>query len=237
MNTTVLKKTCRVILTALLTLLPLVLYASAGKPGLRINFSDPDTLKNEWQFNGAQPFVRRTDFYLAAEPTASDGMVVVIEAKRSSGLLMSAPTIDLNRYPVMRWRWRIVRRINWPAGKQCEPDDQAGAIYIGDGDRVRQQCISYAWEHNVPAGTRRFMRYRAGLVTLQRYCLRDYRTKVGEWVEETRDIAADFKSVFKRPLSKRFVLCIAGNSQHTKSNTRLEIDYIEFLPREKKNCK
>jgi len=164
-------------------------------------------------------------------------MVVVIEANRASGLLMSAPSVDLERYPIMRWRWRIVRRINWPSGGRREPDDQAGSIYIGDGDRVRQHSIAYSWEHNVPTGSCRFLRYRAGLVTVQRYCLRDSRTKSGEWMEETRDVTADFKSVFKRPISKRFVLCIAGNSQHTKSNTRLEIDYIEFLPRKKKDGK
>lgn len=232
------KKIIRQFFAPLLLLFVCAAYELDGRePGWRIDFSDPAVLKNEWQFNGALPFVRHTDFYLAAEPTAEDGMVAVIEAKRSSGLLMSAPPVDLARYPVMRWRWRIIRRINWPAGGRQEPDDQAGALCIGDGDRVRQQCVAYSWEHNTPGGSERFLRYRAGLLRLQRYCMRNHRDKAGEWVVETRDIGADFQRVFKRPIGKRFVLCIAGNSQHTKSNTRLEIDYIEFLPREKKSSK
>ena len=197
----------------------------------RIDFSDPARFLREWQFNGALPMVPHTAFYLATVSSAEDGRVLVIEADRSSGIMMSAPPVDLERLPIMHWRWRVVRQLNLADRERREPDDQVGVVYIGDGNRVRQYCVAYRWEHNTPLGAGGFKRYKGGLLLAKCFCLRNRDTRPGEWVEEYRNVAVDFRAAFGRALDRRFILCVGGNSQYTQSNTRIEIDYIEFLPR------
>ena len=197
----------------------------------RIDFSDTERFTREWQFNGALPMVPHTDFYLATVSSAEDGRVLVIESDRASGVMMSAPPVNLDRLPIMHWRWRVVRPLNMNVGDSREPDDQVGVVYIGDGNHLRQYCMAYRWEHNTPLGVGGIKRYKGGLLLAKCICLRNRETRPGEWVEEYRNVVADFRAAFGRPLDRRFILSVGGNSQYTQSNTRIEIDYIEFLPR------
>ena len=68
-------------------------------------------------------------------------------------------------------------------------------------------------------------------MTVNAVCLRNSNTPIGVWVEEERDVLADFQKAFKRGIKSNYAIGISGNSQYTKSNTRVEIDYIEFHPR------
>ena len=208
-------------------------FAAPRRDGrvFRIDFSDPERFAREWQFNGAMPMVPHTAFYLATVSSAEDGRALVIESDRSSGIMMAAPPVDLEQLPILHWRWRVVRQLNVNEPDRREPDDQVGVVYIGDGNRVRQYCVAYRWEHNIPLGVGDFKRYKGGLLLAKCFCLRNRSTPPGEWVEEYRNVAADFRAAFGRPPGRRFILCVGGNSQYTQSNTRIEIDYIEFLPR------
>ena len=201
--------------------------------GLRIDFSDPQELTERWRFYGGIPFVRKTDFFIATEPSAENGRVMVVDARRSSGLMMTDPQVDLRRFPILHWRWRVVRPIDWKSVSK-EPDDQAGVIYVGTGTYVRQDAVCYSWESRTRVGEVKRIIYNTGLINILRRCLRNHSTPTGEWVEEYRNVAADFEAAFGKPLvGRRLILSVGGNSQHARKNTRLEIDYIEFIPKRK----
>jgi hypothetical protein len=206
-----------------------VLPREQRRAGYRIDFSDIGGFSSRWQFYGT-PMVKQARFYLATVGDAEDGRVVVLETDSSSGLLLHAPGIDYNEFPIIHWRWRVVNPIKGSNAKP-EPDDQSGAVYIGDGSKWRQYCVCYRWETATALGTQRSLRYRAGLLSAKTFCVRNSETDCGEWVEEYRDYASDFKKAYKRPLGTPFVIALGANSQYTKSKTRVEIDYIEFLPR------
>lgn len=199
-------------------------------PTVRFDFDRQGLFEREWSFYTFLPIVNKTVFHLRKRPTASDGHVLEIEAKNSSGFICTMPTrIDLCKLPIMRWRWRVIRNLELPE-KAEDPDDQPGVIYIGDGSRLRQHSVGYRWECNTPVGSTRVDHYRGGLTTVISKCLRNRNTPVGEWVEEERNVIEDFKKAFNRLPADGFVLCIGANSQNSKSHTRLEIDYIEFRP-------
>ena len=61
--------------------------------------------------------------------------------------------------------------------------------------------------------------------------MRDNKSKAGEWITETRNVAEDFKRVYGK-IPHKFALSVIGNSQYTKSNTVAELDFIEFIPAE-----
>lgn len=197
---------------------------------VRFEFDRPGLFEREWNFYTFLPIVGKTSFHLCQRPTAGDGHVLEVEANNSSGFICTMPGgIDLQKLPVMHWRWRIINNLDLPEDVK-DPDDQPGVIYIGDGSRFRQHSIGYRWECNTPIGSTRVDHYRGGLTTVKSKCIRNRSTPIGEWVEEERNVLEDFKKAYDRPPDGGFALCIGANSQNSKSHTRLEIDYIEFRP-------
>ena len=221
-------------LSALLNtcILCFALCGSERKVGLRYDFNDPETLKNSWEFHCSLFMIPRTTFKIENVASAADKKSLVVEAKAATGVLMTDPKVDLRKYPVMRWRWRVIRPVNVPADGK-EPDDQAGVVYLGDGTMISQKSVAYRWECNTSLGEKKNISYGGGMMKVRAECIRNRNTSVGEWVVEERDVLADFIRAYKRFPGKYFILGVGANSQYSKSDTRLEIDYIEFVSRKK----
>ena len=202
---------------------------------IRCEFDSERMMREKWQIIGSFLVPGQTSFFIAEEPTASDKRVLVVEAKDASGfLIFRIDGLDLAKYPCMRWRWRVVRQVRPPAAGKVEPDDQVCVVYLADGNKLNQKCVGYRWEFNTPVGTKRMIIYN-GVRKVEAFCLRNRETPAGEWVEEERNVLEDFKAAFGNAPSNRFVISIGGNSQHSQSDTRAEIDYIEFRSEPKKD--
>ena len=213
--------------------LPLLsLFAAAAcrgadpQVGLRCDFDSEPALKAHSRIVGAFMVRRRTEFRIADVAGATDGRALVIEANNSSGfMLIQFDGLDLKKHPYMRWRWRIVRPLKLAPG-ESDPDDQAGVVYLVAGSRFNQKCLGYRWEFNTPIGAGRMINY--GMSKVRTFCIRNRQSPVGEWVVEERDLQADFQAAFGVPIPPDYIISIGGNSQYSRSDTRVEIDYIEF---------
>ncbi|MBE6386732.1 MAG: DUF3047 domain-containing protein [Lentisphaerae bacterium] len=209
-------------------------FAVCGKAAEPVvfDFSDKQEFEAVWKIRRSALHIPASKFKVEKCSGARDGKALVVECNNSSGIaLISPPGLDFKKTPIMRWRWRVIRPVKF-TGTQ-EPDDQAAAIYICDGNTIRQFTISYRWEIMRRPGSCLLKRYGGGAVTVFGICMRNRATRAGEWVVEERNVLEDFRNCFKRDIRKRFAIGVAGNSQYTKSNTRVEIDYIEFLPEKK----
>lgn len=205
-------------------------YAGTAKPVV-FEFDNQNDFVSRWKIRRTALHVPVSRFYVGRSRGARDGKVLIVECNKSSGIALISPhELDIRKTPVMRWRWRVVNPVVLKNGS--EPDDQAAAVYICDGNSFRQFTLSYRWEQLPKIGFVRLKRYSGGAVTVYGICMENNKTPIGEWVEEERDILHDFNKFFKRDIMSRYAIGIAGNSQHTKSNTRVEIDYIEFHPRQ-----
>lgn len=205
-----------------------VCSAETVKPMI-FDFNDETDFRNRWKIRRSALHIPVSSFKVSGCEGARDGKALVVECNNSSGIALISPAgLDFKKTPVMRWRWRIIRPVQFSGVH--EPDDQAAAIYICDGNTLRQFTVSYRWEKFRRMGSTLFKRYSGGAVSVFSICMRNHTTRTGEWVEEERNILEDFKSCFKRDIRKRFAIGVAGNSQYTKSKTRVEIDYIEFHP-------
>ena len=218
----------------LLTLALLPFLSSAvradGAAGevFRWDFESGDLFRRQWQFYNTLPMVFGTSFTVGSVPGTVNGFALIVEAKKSSGFVITMPRdLDLRKYPYLHWRWRIVRPLNIAPGS-ADPDDQAGVIYVADGTNLRHSSIGYRWEYNTQIGAESLIKYRGGLTTVKSICVRNRKSPVGEWVEEERNVLADYRAAFGKTLSVGFALTVGANTHHSQSDTRLEIDYIEF---------
>lgn len=193
-------------------------------------FDDPAKLESDWRFDGSRFLVPRTRFTVASEPTASDGKIMAVDAGKSTGVMLAAPSkVDLTKTPVMRWRWRVVKPIELKPGEE-EPDDQAVVLYFGDGTLLKQRCVGYRWEVNTPVGHSGLRKYAAGMMTVSHKTLRNRTTPPGVWVTEERNVVEDYRKAYGKMPDPYFIISVGANSQYSGSNSRAEIDFIEFIP-------
>ncbi len=195
-------------------------------------FSDAAGLKREWMNKGKQFGIPMTRFFVRASKEARDKRVLVVEAKKSSGILVTRiPEEVWEKFPVMRWRWRVLKKIEF---KSKELDDQAAVIYFGDGTMLKQFLLGYRWEHFPAVGSSSTIKYGMGSTTVFRTCMRNQKAELGKWYVEERNVVQDFQKAFGRMPDGDCALTIGGNSQYSRSTAIVEIDYIEFLAAEKK---
>lgn len=203
----------------------LLLLGSA--PGWREDFNDAQKWKKippdrNWRYDGGKFAVPNTLFYV------KDGALVV-EAERSSGTMMTMPRVDLRKYPVLRWRWRVRNLPPKADGRQPQLDDQPAVLYIGSGGVLNRKVLAFRWETEMPVGHCGRVAYAGGIVTVHYFCLRNRSTPVNEWVNEAVNVAEIFEKTYGfLPGPEEYVITFGGNSQYTGSHTFADFDFVEL---------
>lgn len=218
----------RIILLLLLLSAPFALPLLTAQENVvrRYDFDNHLHLKRDWIKKGKQFGIPMTRFAIVRSRSASDAKVLAVEANRSSGILMTRIEKGVwEKYPVLRWRWRVIRKVRF-SGKEL--DDQAAVIYFGDGSPLKQYQVAYRWEHDFPLESRSVLKYSMGATVVARICVRNKNAVSSQWYEEERNVVEDFRKAYGRLPRGDCALTIGANSQHSQSNTLVEIDFIEF---------
>lgn len=166
-----------------------------------------------------------TDFFIEK----IDGKnVLKVSSDKSTGAFMYnlSGIVDLNKTPILRWRWKAQNLPPGADGRGRKKDDQAVAIYVGTGTLI-YKAVAYRWETETPKGTEELIAY--GPASIKWYCVRNKTDSLEKWYVEERNIAADFKKAYGF-IPDQFIISVAGNSQYTKSKTEAFVDWIEFVP-------
>ena len=104
--------------------------------------------------------------------------------------------VSLARTPILRWRWKVVALPSGGDARQRQTADQAAQIYVTwsrPPALLRSRIIGYAWDSTAPAGST-FASAKTSTVT--HIILRSGPAELGRWVEEHRDLRADYRAVF-----------------------------------------
>lgn len=191
-------------------------------------------LPRNWQIEGGKIGVPMTTCTVT-EDKELHAPVLLVHADRSTGGIICNLTgkVDLTKTPIMRWRWRVLNLPSGGDGRVAAKDDQPVALYIGTSGWFKKQSLAYRWENETPKGYEGNTVYGGGIVQVHFITLCDKTAPLGEWRTESRNVAEDFKKAYGS-VPREFALSIMGNSQYTKSDTRAEIAFIEFLPAPKK---
>lgn len=208
------------------------------KVGWKVTFSLPDNQssggfdKKLWEAGGTKIGVDEPTYVVEKCEDSATGAALTVASVDATGALMCQPKVDLNKYPVMRWKWRAITLPKGADGRDPKKDDQAMVIYIGAKSFLKNKSISYRWETETPVGITGKATYGGGLVQVWYEVLENKENHVGEWVVEERNVRDDFKKVYGY-VPDEFALSIGANSQYTESSSKAQIEYIEFIAPEK----
>jgi len=141
--------------------------------------------------------------------------------------LTESSGIDIEKTPILRWKWRVGNLPPRGDGREAATDDQAIGIYVGSGGMLNNKSISYRWDTDTPKGAEGNVTYAGGIAKIKWYTLRNKYDPQDRWIIEERNVAEDFKKAWGY-VPKDVYVSISSNSQYTAAEASADLDWIEF---------
>lgn len=178
-----------------------------------------------------------------------DGVAAVeAHAVKSMALLARPLDIDLAATPVLCWRWRIEAPLKTADMTTRGGDDYAARVYLSfdvppatlglgtrlalalarslRGRQVPDAALNYIWDNRHAVGTWQSNAYS------ERARMRVQRSGAafaGRWVDERRDVAADFREAFGHAPARLTGLAIASDTDNTGEEARAGFADFRFV--------
>jgi len=142
------------------------------------------------------------------ETVRQDGRIVVRATSRgtASGLYLRR-RIDLEKTPILRWTWRVDGTLGDIDERTRAGDDYSARVYVIRAHPVllwRTRAVNYVWASTRAVGETWSNAYTD---SSRHVAVRSGDAHAGHWVEERRDVRADFRELFGE--SVRYVDAVA----------------------------
>ncbi|MCX5849750.1 MAG: DUF3047 domain-containing protein [Deltaproteobacteria bacterium] len=145
--------------------------------------------------------------------------------------------VDVKKFPVLCWRWKINKLPRGGDVRKSSTDDQALQVYVAFKSTgilaiTNTPVIGYIWDNEAPKGWSGRSSQLGG-DKLRFIVLRNRTDQTGQWYTERRNLYKDYKKLFGdikggEPQGLTTGLQIHINSQHTKSPADSLIGEIYF---------
>lgn len=178
-----------------------------------------------------------------------DGVAAVEARAVGSMALLARPlTVDLEKTPILCWRWRIDAPLRNADLASKAGDDYAARVYVsfaippaalGLGTRAKlalarsiwgptvpDAALNYVWDNKHPVGTLQPNAYtdRARMLVL-----RSGAAEAGGWISERRHLGADFRRAFGDLPGRPNGLAIASDTDNTGETARAGFADFHFV--------
>jgi Protein of unknown function (DUF3047) len=157
------------------------------------------------------PYGNKAEIQLVAD----DGVTVLrVRSADAFGTAASTMDVDLEKTPVIRWRWKVDRVVDGANMEAKEGEDFAARVYVSFDypvdklplstrtkisvartfyDFVPAAAICYVWDNKHAVGASLWSPHFDHVRVI---VLESGNAKAGQWIEETRDVRADFAAAF-----------------------------------------
>ena len=176
--------------------------------------------------------------------------VLQMDADGGAATLYRPVRIDPSGTPVLRWRWRVENLIRGADLTRKQGDDLPARLYIMfdypldrlsliergkillarsvAGELVPAAALCYVWDGRLPTGTRLWNAYsdRVRVVVAE-----SGSNRLGQWVAEERDVAADFRAAFGEDPPPISGVAVAVDTDQTGEKARSWFGDIRFSDR------
>ncbi len=156
---------------------------------------------------------------------ADDGLTAIhLKSVDSSFSLQRPVDIDLKRYPVLSWKWKVTKL---PAGgdfRHSGTDDQAAQIFVAF---TKTKSIVYIWDTTAPEGLE-VSTSPVPFITVKVVVVRSGAAQAGRWLTENRNVYEDYTKLYGEEPPAVKGMRIQINSQHTGTVAESSIADVAF---------
>lgn len=180
-----------------------------------------------------------------------DVLAIEATAEHSMALLARPVEVDLNRTPVLCWRWRVDAPLVKADMTTKEGDDYAARVYVSFampasalsfmtrvklklarsiyGDAVPDAAINYVWDNRYPVGTRKPNAYtdRTRMIVAESGV-----ANAGKWVVARHDVRQDMITEFGSEQAQLVQLSVASDTDNTGENAHAGFADFKFIEKE-----
>lgn len=180
--------------------------------------SDPGRIPAEWQIK------EHSGKAQISSCRENSGFCVRLMSLNSSFSLEHGVDINPGDLPFLTWSWKVAQLP--PAGdfRKTSTDDQAAQVLVAFADR---RVLSYIWDSNAPKGT---MQAASAfpLVHVVAVVCESGPKDLNQWLNETRNVAADYARAFGKPAPRIKGVRLQINTQHTGGRAETSFGQVAF---------
>ncbi len=135
--------------------------------------------------------------------------------------------IDLRKYPILKWRWKVVKSPTGADERHKKTGDSAAAIYVvfPNGMKVwSPKAIKYVWSSSsMPQNSTTVSPYASNTKIV---VLENRETPLGVWIEEEVNVLKDYTRFFGEKIVSAKMIGIMSDSDNTNSEVHACYDDI-----------
>ena len=160
---------------------------------------------------GWQPLTFRKIKSYTQYRVVQDGgrFVVRAEARAAASMLYRKIDATTQTHPILRWSWKVENLLQKSDPTQKSGDDYPARVYVTFQDRTG---INYIWESRFPVGRVVPNPYTDDV---QMFIVESGPKRLGEWVDETRNLYEDYKRAFGREPSPLLAISLMTDTDNT----------------------
>ncbi len=200
--------------------------AAAHQPVLEETFEQyaVGVFPSRWQTRGDE--VEAQTIYKVMEEEAGNRFLRA-SAERQDTQIGLTKKFGPEKYPLLRWRWRVTRLPTGGDERVDRTNDSAAAVYVVFDSRIIPRAIKYVWSTTLPVGSTFTSPtyWRAKVVVLQSGPPDD-----SAWHQETVNFYEDYKRLFGFAPGQVQGVAILTDSDVTKSSAQADYDDLTILP-------
>lgn len=205
----------------------------------------PDSSSSNWRVLSI-PGIASARFAIAEE---AGQRILEVEADKAAATLAAGASVDPAALPRFNWRWQVNRVVEKADLSQKSGDDFAARVYVFFDvpledvpffDRMKilfartfykaevpTAALCYVWDNKHAPDTRVWSPYtsRVRIIVLQ-----SGNTRAGQWVTESRDVAADFREAFGRTAPRITGIALGADTDQTGERVVARFAEPRFLP-------
>lgn len=153
-----------------------------------------------------------------------ESRVLRFKSRKSSFGIERAVNVDIDRYPVLCWNWKV-REL--PVGadfRRFSTDDQAAQVLIVFADH---RILSYIWDTSAPKGT---FQSASSIPLLRIFALvcQSGSSALNQWTLESHNLVQDYQKAYNRPPSNVKGIRLQINTQHTDGSAESYFGDVSF---------
>lgn len=155
--------------------------------------------------------------------------VLRLISNNESSTIAKEVKVDVKRYPLLQWQWKIVKLPRGGDSRHKDTDDMAAHIHVvfpRFPSAVRSRIVGYVWDTTAPVGTITKSE-KTGTVTY--VVVRSGSSDLGKWLTETRNVYEDYKRIYgELPGEQIGAIALQIDSNETKSSAESFFGKILF---------
>ena len=182
------------------------------------------TFPSRWQARSDEAEARAMYTVMAEE---AGNRFLRASAKGQDAQIGLTKTFGPERYPLLRWRWRVGRLPTGGDERAKATNDSAAGVYVVFDSRIMPRVIKYVWSATQPVGSAFTSPtyWRAKVVVLQSGL-----SDSPEWRQETVNFYEDYKKLFGFAPGQVQGVAILTDSDITQSSAQADYDDLAVLP-------